>query len=90
MENNYLDQSNLTKTVHHTYSVKECSETRLPIWKFEFYLIKRGYIVNRWHYSNNKVGKGHIVDNKKLVVTVNSYMSYDDVSLMKELILNEY
>jgi|14BtaG_2_1085337.scaffolds.fasta_scaffold02439_2 hypothetical protein len=89
MENYYLDK-NVTKSVTYKAFVKECPETRLPIWKYEFYLKKIGRIAHRWNGSNNAVDKGYFVNENKLVVTINSYMSYDDIWLMEELILNEY
>ena len=87
---NYYTHKNTNKNVTYKTIVTECPETRQPIWKFEFYLEEYGFAQNLWIGSNNSCGKSHVIDRKTLVLTVNDYMSYDDIWLMQELILNEY
>ena len=65
--------------VTYVENVTECPTTRQPIWKYEFY---KEYL----RYTR----EGMIVNRKKHITTINDYMSYDDIRLMEELILEDY
>jgi hypothetical protein len=89
MCNSYI-HNEVETLVTYDWNVTEQSERRAqPIYQFNFYIERRGTITDYWTGSNNRKGF-HVVNTKKKVITVNSYMTSDEIRLMKELILDSY
>ena len=85
--NSYI-HNEVEARVTYDWIVTEQSESRAnPMYQFNFYIERRGTITDYWTGSNNRKGF-NIVNKKEKVITINSWMTSEDIELMKELILD--